>query len=106
MTPETLQSARNLRNSVRNGRRKQNGWGWLKRLRLRSYLDVRPSWGWVEQLPALCGIVQRETCGPRRFGIIDDTLAPRCSAKAPGAAVRFDHAKKTNRPPFLLCQAF
>src|SRR3954471_21455426 len=50
MTPETLQLARNLRNSVRNGRRKQNGWGWLKRLRLRSYLDVRPSWGWVEQL--------------------------------------------------------
>jgi len=55
---------------------------------------------------ALCGIVQRETCGPRRFGIIDDTLAPRCSAKAPGAAVRFDHARKTNRPTFLLCQAF
>src|SRR6187551_3279547 len=55
---------------------------------------------------ALCGIVRRETCGPRRFAIIDDTLAPRCSAKAPGAAVRFDHAKKTNRPTFLLCQAF
>ena len=55
---------------------------------------------------ALCGIVCRETCGPRRFAIIDDTLAPRCSAKAPGAAVRFDHARKTNRPSFLLCQAF
>ena len=54
----------------------------------------------------LCGIVRRETCGPRRFAIIDDTLAPRCSAKAPGAAVRFDHARKTNRPTFLLCQAF
>src|SRR6187549_1588265 len=54
----------------------------------------------------LCGIVRRETCGPRRFGIIDDTLAPRCSAKAPGAAVRFDHARKPNRPTFLLCQAF
>jgi hypothetical protein len=55
---------------------------------------------------ALCGIVRRETCGPRRFAIIDDTLAPRCSAKAPGAAVRFDHARKPNRPTFLLCQAF
>jgi hypothetical protein len=55
---------------------------------------------------ALCGIVQRETCGPRRFAVIDDTLAPRCSAKAPGAAVRFDHARKPNRPAFLLCQAF
>src|SRR5918993_1879532 len=55
---------------------------------------------------ALCGIVRRETCEQRRFAIIDDTLAPRCSAKAPGAAVRFDHARKTNRPTFLLCQAF
>jgi hypothetical protein len=55
---------------------------------------------------ALCGIVRRETCGPRRFAIIDDTLAPRCSAKAPGVAVRFDHARKPNRPAFLLCQAF
>src|SRR3712207_1257053 len=55
---------------------------------------------------ALCGIVRRETRGPRRFAVIDDTLAPRCSAKAPGAAVRFDHARKPNRPAFLLCQAF
>lgn len=55
---------------------------------------------------ALCDIVRRETRGPRRFAIIDDTLAPRCSAKAPGAAVRFDHARKPNRPAFLLCQAF
>src|SRR5918911_5196779 len=55
---------------------------------------------------ALCGIVRRESCEPRRFGIIDDTLAPRGSAKAPGAAVRFDHARKPTRPAFLLCQAF
>lgn len=55
---------------------------------------------------ALCGVVRRGTCGPRRFAIIDATLAPRCSAKAPGAAVRFDHARKPNRPAFLLCQAF
>jgi DDE superfamily endonuclease len=55
---------------------------------------------------ALCGIVRRETRGPRRFAVVDDTLAPRCSAKAPGAAVRFDHARKPNRPSFLPCQAF
>src|SRR5215218_1848327 len=56
---------------------------------------------------ALCGIVRRETCGaPRRFAIIDGTLAPRCSAKAPGAAMWFDHGHKQNRPAFLLCQAF
>jgi hypothetical protein len=38
--------------------------------------------------------------------VIDDTLAPRCSVDAPGVAVRFDHAAKTNRPAFLLCQGF
>ena len=55
---------------------------------------------------ALCGIIRREGPGGRCFAIIDDTLAPRASAKAPGAAVRFDHAHKRNRPAFLLCQAF
>src|SRR5919202_7120339 len=55
---------------------------------------------------ALCGVVRRETCGPRRFAVVDDTLSPRCSAKAPGAAVRFDHARKPNRPAFLRCRAF
>lgn len=55
---------------------------------------------------ALCGIVRREDDGTRRFAVIDDTLAPRTSAKAPGAAVRYDHAHKPNRPSFLLCQSF
>src|SRR3712207_1979534 len=54
----------------------------------------------------LCGIARLEACGPRRFVIIDDTLAPRCSAKPPGAAMRFDHGHEPNRPAFLLCQAF
>src|ERR671910_1678265 len=86
----------------------------------RGFLVVAPRRGWqachwmlergrfrlLGLVAALCGIVRRETCGPRRFAIIDDTLAPRCSAKAPGAAVRFDHARKPNRPTFLLCQAF
>jgi hypothetical protein len=54
---------------------------------------------------ALCAIIRREVAG-RCFAIIDDTLAPRSSPKAPGAAVRFDHANKTNRPRFLLCQSF
>jgi DDE superfamily endonuclease len=86
----------------------------------RAILALTPRLGWqayhwmIERgrfrllglVAALCGIVRRETDGPRRFAVIDDTLAPRCSAKAPGAAVRFDHAKKPNRPAFLLCQAF
>jgi hypothetical protein len=86
----------------------------------RAFLAVTPRRGWqayhwmlergrfrlLGLVAALCRIVRRETRGPRRFAIIDDTLAPRCSAKAPGAAVRFDHARKPNRPAFLLCQAF
>jgi hypothetical protein len=57
-------------------------------------------------ISALCRIVRREIGVRRCFVVIDDTLAPRCSAQAPGAAVRFDHAAKTNRPAFLLCQSF
>src|ERR671911_478770 len=57
-------------------------------------------------ISALCRIVRREIGERRCFVVIDDTLAPRCSAQAPGVAVRFDHAAKTNRPTFLLCQGF
>ena len=58
-------------------------------------------------LVATLGRIVRREIGTRRcFVVIDDTLAPRCSADAPGAAVRFDHAAKTNRPAFLLCQGF
>jgi hypothetical protein len=55
---------------------------------------------------ALCRIVRREVGARRCFVVIDDTVAPRCSARAPGVAVRFDHAVKANRPAFLLCQCF
>src|SRR3954447_2697369 len=51
-------------------------------------------------ISALCRIVRREIGERRCFAIIDDTLAPRSSAQAPGVAVRFDHAAKTNRPTF------
>src|SRR4051812_49328285 len=57
-------------------------------------------------ISALCRIVRREIGVRRCFVVIDDTLAPRCSAQAPGVAVRFDHAAKTNRPAFLLSQCF
>jgi hypothetical protein len=87
----------------------------------RAILALTPRLGWqayhwmIERgrfrllglVAALCDIVRRETGGaPRRFAVIDDTLAPRCSSEAPGAAIRFDHARKPNRPAFLLCQAF
>jgi hypothetical protein len=38
--------------------------------------------------------------------VIDDTLIPRQSVKAPGCAIRHDHAKKNNRPQYLLSQCW
>lgn len=38
--------------------------------------------------------------------VIDDTLVPRQSKKAPGSTIRHDHAKKNNRPQFLLAQCW
>src|SRR3954454_7221837 len=60
----------------------------------------------LDLISALCRIVRQEVGTRRCFVVIDDTLAPRSSAQAPGVAVRFDHAAKTNRPAFLLCQCF
>lgn len=38
--------------------------------------------------------------------VVDDTLIPRQSEKAPGSTIRHDHAKKNNRPQFLLAQCW
>lgn len=38
--------------------------------------------------------------------VIDDTLVLRQSGKAPGSTIRHDHAKKSNRPQFLLAQCW
>jgi hypothetical protein len=86
----------------------------------RAFLALTPRLGWqayhwmlehgrfrlLGLIAALCAIVRREIGARRCFAVIDDTLAPRVSAGAPGAAVRFDHAAKANRPTFLLCQCF
>ena len=38
--------------------------------------------------------------------VIDDTLVPRHSKSAPGCTIRHDHARKTNRPEYLLAQCW
>jgi DDE superfamily endonuclease len=38
--------------------------------------------------------------------IIDDTLVPRTSTRAPGVAIRHDHAQRANRPRFLNAQCW
>lgn len=64
----------------------------------------RARFPWIRLVHRICDIVNREFPEPRRFLIIDDTLIFRCSPKAPGAAVRFDHVKRTNRSRHVLCQ--
>src|SRR3954469_7100289 len=50
-------------------------------------------------ISALCRIVRREIGERRCFAIIDDTLAPRSSARCP-------LRPRGQRPAFLLCQCF
>jgi hypothetical protein len=38
--------------------------------------------------------------------IIDDSLSLRHSKRAPGSQIQFDHARKTNRPAFVLAQGW
>ena len=55
---------------------------------------------------ALLGIIE-SVLGPGTLNfVVDDTLVPRHSTKAPGSAVRFDHAHKVNRPTYLLSQCW
>src|SRR3954452_16105548 len=52
-------------------------------------------------ISALCRIVRREIGERRCFAIIDDTLAPRSSARCRGPL-----RSRGQRPAFLLCQCF
>ena len=59
---------------------------------------------WKVMVHALCRIVKREFPSERCVVVGDDTLIPRVSAAAPGAAIQYDHARKPNRPDYLLAQ--
>ena len=80
------------------------------RLAWRSYHSLVEYGRWpLLALPrAVSSLLMREAppAGPggRHLYIIDDSLLPRCSKKAPGAAVRFDHARKPNASAWPLCQ--
>jgi hypothetical protein len=59
---------------------------------------------WKAMVQALCRIVKREFPSDRCVVVGDDTLIPRVSEAAPGAAIQYDHARKPNRPDYLLAQ--
>ena len=59
---------------------------------------------WKIMVHALCRIVTREFPSERCVVVGDDTLIPRVSEAAPGAAIQYDHAHKPNRPDYILAQ--
>ena len=59
---------------------------------------------WKVMVHALCRIVKREFPSKRCVVVGDDTLIPRVSEAAPGAAIQYDHARKPNRPDYILAQ--
>jgi len=63
-------------------------------------------WSWLalarQTTRLLCSVLKR----PRFNIIIDDTLVPRSSKKAPGVATRHEHSNKPNRPRFLNAQCW
>jgi hypothetical protein len=59
---------------------------------------------WKAMVHALCRIVKREFPSERRVVVGDDTLIPRVSEAAPGASIQYDHARKPNRPDYILAQ--
>src|SRR3982751_60295 len=59
---------------------------------------------WKAMVHALCRLVRREFPSERCVGVGDDTLIPRVSEAAPGASIQYDHARKPNRPDYLLAQ--
>src|SRR3954468_11183792 len=59
---------------------------------------------WKAMVHALCRLVRREFPSERCVVVGDDTLIPRASEAAPGAAIQYDHAHKPNRPDYILAQ--
>src|SRR3954470_17271804 len=57
---------------------------------------------WKVMVHALCRIAKREFPSERCIVVGDDTLIPRVSEAAPGAAIQYDHARKPNRPDYIL----
>src|SRR5512135_3668414 len=63
-------------------------------------------WSWLAVMAALRDLLVARFTPPVWHVIIDDTMVERCSAKAPGAQVHYNHAAKPNRPRFLLGQGW
>ena len=63
-------------------------------------------WSWVAVARRLCSLLATDfPSGPWHL-VIDDTLVPRASKKAPAAGTHFDHSRKPNRPTYIWGQGW
>src|SRR5512135_1466139 len=63
-------------------------------------------WSWLAVMAAVLDLLVARFTPPVWHVIIDDTLVERCSARAPGAQIHYNHAAKPNRSRFLLGQGW
>src|SRR5512135_1236294 len=63
-------------------------------------------WSWLAVMAALLDLLVTRFTPSVWHVIIDDTLVERCSARAPGAQIHYNHAAKPNRSRFLLGQGW
>jgi hypothetical protein len=63
-------------------------------------------WSWIAVAQRLCTILVATFAPPVWYLVIDDTLVPRASKKAPDVGFHFDHSRKPNRPKYIWGQGW
>ena len=63
-------------------------------------------WSWIALAQRLCKILLATFAPPVWYLVIDDTLVPRASKKAPDVGFHFDHSRKPNRPKYIWGQGW
>jgi hypothetical protein len=63
-------------------------------------------WSWIALAQRLCKILVATFAPPVWYLVIDDTLVPRASKKAPDVGFHFDHSRKPNRPKYIWGQGW
>ena len=63
-------------------------------------------WSWIAVAQRLCKILVTHFAPPVWYLVIDDTLVPRASKKAPDVGFHFDHSRKPNRSRYIWGQGW
>jgi hypothetical protein len=63
-------------------------------------------WSWIAVAQHLCKILVTHFAPPVWYLVIEDTLVPRASKKAPDVGFHFDHSRKPNRSRYIWGQGW